>query len=100
MNLADELNLVEQQIHTLNLAQKAFPAEGELVTITLCDTKKCYEYEKVTDKWLDIYLDSIILHQSLVDDYICKVEMNNETIFETNITKECFEKLQYVLNEM
>lgn len=98
MNITEELNLVEQQIHTLNLAQKAYPAEGRKLTLTISDPKKCYEYE-VSDAWLDIYLDSIILHQSLVDDWKCKVEMDGETIFDTNITHSCFDKIKRVLDE-
>lgn len=93
-----QLDLVEQQIKTLNAAQKAYPAKGELIHLTLKDPKKCYEYD-VTDTWLDIFLDSLILGQSLTDDWMCVVEAHGLLVFETNITKSCFDKLKKILNE-
>lgn len=98
MTPTEELNLVEQQIHTLNEAQKVYPAKGELIHLTLKDPKKCYEYD-VTDTWLDLFLDSIILHQTLSDDWECVVEAHGLLVFECGITKECFDKLKKILNE-
>lgn len=97
MNPAEELNLVEQQIHTLNQAQAAYPAKGELLDFRLIDPKKIYSYE-VTDTLLDLYLDSLILHQVTSDDWKCKVFLKDELIIDCNISRECFDKIKRVLD--
>lgn len=75
MNPIEELNLVEQQIHTLNEAQALYPVKNEKITIQLMDTKLIRTYE-TSDAFLDVFLDSIIIHQSLLDDYKVRVTVN------------------------
>ena len=97
MTPAEELQLAEQQIHTLNQAQKLYPVQNETVIVKLSNTKFHYWYES-SDQFLDVMLDSIILHQSLTDDYIIEVYLKNELLFSTNITKECFDKIKVILD--
>lgn len=96
-NLAEELDLVEEQIKKLNESQFIHRVENEKIKVRLSNTKLHYWYE-TDDNWLDVMLDSIILHQSLSDDYIVQVWSGKEMLFENNITKECFEKIKAVLD--
>ena len=123
MNPLEQLDLVEQQIRTLNQSQKVYPVKNEELKVRLSSTKLHYWY-KTNDEWLDLMLDSIILHQSLVDDYIIQVwapsnttaaktlkeehtdedepltqNINGEImLFETYITKECYDKIKKLLD--
>lgn len=96
-NFAEQLDLVEQQIHTLNESQALYPVKEEKIKVRLSDTKMHYYYD-TTDTWLDNMLDSIILHQSLIDDYIIQVSLGDEKLFETYITRECFDKIKKILD--
>lgn len=95
-SLAAQMNLVEQQIATLNAAQN-LNYNGDIITLTLMDPKRCYEYQ-VSDLALNLFLDSIILHQVTSDDWKCKVELDGELIFDTCISRDCFDKLKIVLD--
>lgn len=98
MNLAEQMNLVEQQIHTLNEAQALYPVQNETITIQLVDTKLIRTFE-VSDAWLDIFLDSIIVHQSLDDDYKVSVYLKDEHLFTANLTRAGHDAMKKALSE-
>jgi len=108
-NFAEQLDLVEQQIHTLNEAQALYPVKNETITIQLVDTKLIRTFE-VSDAWLDIFLDSIIVHQSLEDDYKVRVIVNepftdtdededSTLVLDTCITRAGHDALKKALSE-
>lgn len=97
-NFAEQLDLVEQQIHTFNEAQALYPVKNETIKIQLVDTKLIRTFE-VSDAWLDIFLDSIIVHQSLDDDYKVSVYVNNEHLFTANLTRAGHDAMKKALSE-
>ena len=97
-NFAEQLDLVEQQIRTLNEAQALYPVKNETITIQLVDTKLIRTFE-VSDAWLDIFLDSIIVHQSLEDDYKVSVYANDEYLFTANLTRAGHDAMKKALSE-
>lgn len=97
MNLAEQMNLVEQQIRTLNEAQALYPVKNERVQIQLTDTKLVKTYE-TSDAFLDVFLDSIIIHQSLLDDYGVAVYANDELLFFTYITRAGHDAMKKALD--
>lgn len=97
-NFAEQLDLVEQQIHTLNEAQALYPVKNETITIQLVDTKLIRTFE-VSDAWLDIFLDSIIVHQSLDDDYKVSVYIKDEHLFTANLTRAGHDAMKKALSE-
>ena len=98
MNFAEQLDLVEQQIHTLNEAQALYPVKNEKITIQLMDTKLIRTYE-TSDAFLDVFLDSIIIHQSLLDDYSVAVYLKGELLFNTYITRAGHDAMKKALDE-
>ena len=98
MNFAEQLDLVEQQIHTLNEGQKLYPVKNERIQIQLTDTKLVKTYE-TSDAFLDVFLDSIIIHQSLLDDYGVAVYANDELLFFTYITRAGHDAMKKALEE-
>lgn len=77
--LLDQLNLMTAQLQTLNAGQKLYPVKNVQITIQLTDTKLHRIYTS-TDAFLDLFLDSIIIHQALSDDY--KVRITVDTPFD------------------
>lgn len=73
--LLDQLNLMTAQLQTLNAGQALYPVKNVPITIQLTDTKLHRIYTS-TDAFLDLFLDSIIIHQSLVDDYKVKITVD------------------------
>ena len=73
--LLDQLNLMTAQLQTLNAGQKLYPIKNVPITIQLTDTKLHRIYTS-TDAFLDLFLDSIIIHQALSDDYKVRVTVN------------------------
>ena len=73
--LLDQLNLMTAQLHTLNESQSIYPLKNTQITIQLTDTKLHRIYTS-TDAFLDLFLDSIIIHQALSDDYKVRVTVN------------------------
>jgi len=73
--LLDQLELSMSQINTINEAQALYPVKNVPITIQLTDTKLHRIYTS-TDAFLDLFLDSIIIHQSLSDDYKVRVTVN------------------------
>lgn len=73
--LLDQLNLMTAQLHTLNAGQALYPVKNIPITIQLTDTKLHRIYTS-TDAFLDLFLDSIIIHQALSDDYKVRVTVN------------------------
>lgn len=73
--LLDQLNLMTSQLQTLNAGQALYPIKNVQITIQLTDTKLHHIYTS-TDQLLDLYLDSIIIHQSLVDDYKVRIAVD------------------------
>ena len=73
--LLDQLNLMTSQLQTLNSGQKLYPIKNVPITIQLTDTKLHRIYTS-TDAFLDLFLDSIIIHQALSDDYKVRVTVN------------------------
>lgn len=96
-NFVEELDLVEQQIRTLNEAQALYPVKNERVQIQLTDTKLVKTYE-TSDAFLDVFLDSIIIHQSLVDDYGVAVYLHDELLFFTYITRAGHDAMKKALD--
>lgn len=82
----EQFDLLDIQLHTLNEAQALYPVKNEQITIKLTDTKITRSFD-TTDAFLDVYLDSIIIHQSLDDDYKIAVFIGDELLFESYITK-------------
>lgn len=97
MTIAEQLDLVEQQIHTLNEAQALYPAKNEHIKIYLSNKNSTKEYDS-TDTFLDLYLDACILHQSLFSNYKFEVRQNNKKVLTFNITKGGYENIKKALD--
>ena len=74
--LLDQLNLMTARLQTLNAGQKLYPIKNVPITIKLTDTKLNRLYS-TTDNWLDRFLDTIIRHQSLIDDYKVRITVDD-----------------------
>lgn len=70
----------------------------ERIQIQLTDTKLVKTYE-TSSAFLDIFLDSIIVHQSLDDDYKVSVYIGDEHLFTANLTRAGHDAMKKALSE-
>lgn len=100
MNLAEQLNLVEEQIKMLNEVEDYPPVEQ--VVVTLADNRVAKTYV-TSDEVFDVILDTLIVHQSEIDDYWCSAilpqPIEDEKLFNVNLTKQGYDHIKTVLEQ-
>ena len=102
MNLAEQLDLVEAQIRQVNETFNQEEPINEPITITLADNRVAKTYI-TTDEILNVILDTLIVHQSELDDYWCEASLpqpiEDELLFRVNVTKQGFDNIKAVIGD-
>lgn len=96
-SILKSFNLMTEQIHTLNCAQRLYPLRNEQIIVSLANAKTWTDY-LTTDEFLDENLDSIISSMTDNENYQIEVRLGTESLFKVSITKSCYSALKKVLD--